>query len=117
MLRNYSEPQIKAAGNVIADGVIPNSTNDCFCRIKKDVVIKVVSVSGSKVVGHKFIIDDHANFYEKPFKSSLFGIYKSSGLEEMQSWSVDEFTKASKCIVFPLNSQYVIFPLLHLKMF
>ena len=120
ILHSFSEPKPKKCSAFKVEGIIPGSKKDCYCRIKKGVVIKINSVNGDNVFGQQFVIsnvNNEANFYEKPFKSSVFGIYQSTSVGEEQIWNINEFEGASKCVVFKLNGNFVIFPLLHVKKF
>ncbi len=87
--------------------------------MERGVVVKVIDVIDTSVRVKKFRLQGGASddFYEKPFPSSVFGIYKSNGLLENEYLDISAFKNAAKCVVLRKLNEYVIFPILHTKKF
>ena len=85
--------------------------------MERKIVVKVIDASDKHVRVKKFSLEGGANFYEKPFPSSVFGIYKSNELLEIEQLDISAFKNAAKCVVVRKLNEYVIFPILHTKKF
>ena len=106
--------------------LIPGSKTDSFCMTTKGDVIKVRSVSGNIVQGHRLKIaeqeGDYANFFYEPVKATELGIFISSGFEDrVVNLNISHFADSKKCIVHCYESSsgsplFLIMPLLHHKL-
>ena len=75
----------------------------------KGDVIKVRSVSGNIVQGHRLKIAeqeaDYANFFYEPVKATELGIFISSGFEDrVVNLNISHFADSKKCIVHSYES-------------
>ena len=61
------------------------------------------------IIGQEFL--HKTAFYNKPWDSSIFGIYLVSQLSPLNYWSGDEFLY--KGVLLPYETENVFFPLLH----
>ena len=108
----------------------PNSKNDRYCMIGKDVVIRIHGIDKAGVRGKQFSVsvDEYGqplNLFEvKDFelKSHLMDILVLDGLEgEMKKWPLSVFQNAVKCIVVKYQMdenepcKYLSIPLIHNK--
>lgn len=96
---------IKSPNNVccLNDGSIVIIFN--FLKVQTDHTTDLV------IIGKKFL--NLSDLYEKPCKSSLLGIVKSSEFSPMSSWPLNNIRK--KCISFQMSNSFAIFPILHSK--
>lgn len=89
--------------------------NSC-CKLKCNLIIEIFNFAFSPTLNQNIVIgkkyDITEDFYEKPCKSSMLGIYYVNNLNnEFNYWLVSDI--CYKMARFPYKSGFVVFPLLH----
>jgi len=94
-----------------------NKKNSC-CKLFCNSIVEIYnfafspSLNENVIIGKKYINYIAVGFYEKPCKSSLFGIYYVDNLNnEFTYWHITDIS--CKLARFTYKSGFVVFPLLH----
>lgn len=109
-----NNPQYKEA--IFTDFKLTTKKKNCCCLLNYSTIIEIYNFAFSTTLNTSVFIGKKYNvvqdFYVKPCKSSVLGIYYVENINsEFGHWPITDI--CHKLARFPYKSGFVVFPLLH----